>query len=133
MAPKSHAGFTKVFVTLLTNYGHCVGPRKSGACLWCGYHTVLFYTLLCPLLLSRLSGRGACCPLEAASTFQPPPGTYYYIIHTQSDIPITSGEKTHILWKLGTCDFYLLCICSKGRQTSYLHKSSDILRYLQTS
>ena len=58
-------------VRTLTNYGHC-----------CGYHTVLFYTPLC---------RASSCP-----TFQPPPVTYYYIIHTQSDIPITSGEKSHI-------------------------------------
>ena len=58
-------------VRTLTNYGHCSG-----------YHTVLFYTPLC---------RASSCP-----TFQPPPVTYYYIIHTQSDIPITSGEKSHI-------------------------------------
>ena len=77
----------KLFVTFLTNYVHCPS--------WCGYHTVLFYTLLCP--------QPSSCPNTA---FQPPPGTYYYIIHTQSDIPITSGEKSHILWKQGDADFW---------------------------
>ena len=50
------------------------------------------------IVLHPTVSQAGSCP---NTTFQPPPGTYYYIIHTQSDIPITSGEKTHILWKRG--------------------------------
>ena len=45
------------------------------------------------IVLHPTVSQAGSCP---NTTFQPPPGTYYYIIHTQSDIPITSGEKSHI-------------------------------------
>ena len=92
----------------LTNYGHC-----------CGYHTVLFYTPLC---------RASSCP-----TFQPPPVTYYYIIHTQSDIPITSGEKSHIPTKPGVPKFlaktYML---SHKKDASCLEIGMLVLKVLYT-
>ena len=138
MVPKSHAGFTKVFVTFLTNYGHCVGPRKSAGSVDITQYCFTPYCVPCSSV--DLAAGAHVVPQQQLVHSSHPPGTYYYIIHTQSDIPITSGEKTHILWKLGTCDFHLrhlllFSICLKRRQKSSNNPqtSSNIIRHPVTS